>query len=796
MARRHSHVLTPRNPERGLAKHYSFQNSDIYAVKIENLPKVAKEEDLRERLKDYEAVIVSIRIQNCPESPVNYAYVNCKDLSKAQEIVSLVNKMMLWSKLLNAKIKSEATSSRQKTLPYGNSSGRDISTVKILLPSNLSGAAELNSYFRQYGELRSNIIIRTGNPNYAYVNFKDPFSAQVACCKSPHQIGGMSVVAIPHKGAGRLRPLFPLPPDEEYVSMEFVCNRLAIKCVKEEISQYLKTNCYSQVNFRARTDRITVHAQKKFIEVQFQIKKIIVEQESMILEREIQLECCYLPILADQGMQRKLYEMKEQVLFEVKIRSTQGYVSLEELTQSYSQSDQKTVDSDTLESYLLPNTVENRSLSYKWFWKDDDHKFQPYSPTDSKRLESVFGSSFPVVQLTIGKFNYSIDTRKRRQTNQRTGKEREIRRRPVAGSIGSMLKPVYRSMQSPKIGLAAQTTIRDQEVEYTDDCESVKYNIKVQLKAHSNYLQEIRREITEEMDNYIKEIEVDIPCDPEPRDRLIRIAQKSFVTVKDVDSKSKIVLKGALDVIKTASIQLKEEILNIQLRDDKVAKLQAKKDYLVLPDTWDPQEDLSCELKEVSRNSSEWNKIHLRMVEPGFYIEIIKIERIQNPWLWEVFDRSRKRMSDKNQGQVNEKELFHGTRRTPPKKIYDSEQGFDNRLASTGLWGEGTYFASSAKYSNSYAYCTDEGYKQMFLAQVITGITCKCPQNNSLKAPPKKSEYQSLFSTVFSNTGGLKFEDERYDSVSGVTRGAGRESEIYVIYEHGKVYPAYLITYT
>ena len=84
----------------------------------------------------------------------------------------------------------------------------------------------------------------------------------------------------------------------------------------------------------------------------------------------------------------------------------------------------------------------------------------------------------------------------------------------------------------------------------------------------------------------------------------------------------------------------------------------------------------------------------------------------------------------------------------------------------------------------------------MFLAQVITGITCKCPQNNSLKAPPKKSEYQSLFSTVFSNTGGLKFEDERYDSVSGVTRGAGRESEIYVIYEHGKVYPAYLITYT
>ena len=90
MANHHSHVLTPRNPGRGLAKHYSFQNSDIYPVKIENLSKVAKEEDLRERLKGYEAVIVSIRIQNCPESPVNYAYVNCRDLPKAQEIVSLL----------------------------------------------------------------------------------------------------------------------------------------------------------------------------------------------------------------------------------------------------------------------------------------------------------------------------------------------------------------------------------------------------------------------------------------------------------------------------------------------------------------------------------------------------------------------------------------------------------------------------------------------------------------------------------------------------------------------------------
>jgi hypothetical protein len=36
------------------------------------------------------------------------------------------------------------------------------------------------------------------------------------------------------------------------------------------------------------------------------------------------------------------------------------------------------------------------------------------------------------------------------------------------------------------------------------------------------------------------------------------------------------------------------------------------------------------------------------------------------------------------------------------------------------------------------------------------------------------------------------FEDERYDSVSGDTNG----SEVFVIYEQGKTYPAYLITYS
>ena len=36
------------------------------------------------------------------------------------------------------------------------------------------------------------------------------------------------------------------------------------------------------------------------------------------------------------------------------------------------------------------------------------------------------------------------------------------------------------------------------------------------------------------------------------------------------------------------------------------------------------------------------------------------------------------------------------------------------------------------------------------------------------------------------------FADERYDSVHGKSRG----SDIYVVYDHDKAYPAYLITYS
>jgi hypothetical protein len=48
--------------------------------------------------------------------------------------------------------------------------------------------------------------------------------------------------------------------------------------------------------------------------------------------------------------------------------------------------------------------------------------------------------------------------------------------------------------------------------------------------------------------------------------------------------------------------------------------------------------------------------------------------------------------------------LWHGTRENKPSLIYDSQEGFDKRFSSKGMWGEAIYFAVNASYSHMYRY--------------------------------------------------------------------------------------------
>ena len=216
---------------------------------------------------------------------------------------------------------------------------------------------------------------------------------------------------------------------------------------------------------------------------------------------------------------------------------------------------------------------------------------------------------------------------------------------------------------------------------------------------------------------------------------------------------------------------ISEAILQILSAMDQTFQINAEVGFPV-PEEWEVPQEENIVVKSVQKGSAEWchveNKWKETMSQP-----IKKIERIQNKWQWNHYCLSQRRIKDKNNGQDNELWLFHGTRYNKPSDIYTSEKGFDFRFSHAGLWGNGSYFAKNASYSLKYAFNLDKNNKQMFFARVITGISIKMSQDKTLRMPP------------------CKCDGDRYDSVKGYVSG----SDIYVVYEHDKSYPAYLITF-
>lgn len=93
-------------------------------------------------------------------------------------------------------------------------------------------------------------------------------------------------------------------------------------------------------------------------------------------------------------------------------------------------------------------------------------------------------------------------------------------------------------------------------------------------------------------------------------------------------------------------------------------------------------------------------------------------------------------------------------------------------------WGKGIYFAQKASYSNSYAHAIGTA-KQMFLATVLVGDDVALPSDPKIRFPPQKPN------------GSLNTQVEKFDSVKGNTGG----SDVWIIYDNGRAYPSYLISY-
>jgi poly [ADP-ribose] polymerase 7/11/12/13 len=188
-------------------------------------------------------------------------------------------------------------------------------------------------------------------------------------------------------------------------------------------------------------------------------------------------------------------------------------------------------------------------------------------------------------------------------------------------------------------------------------------------------------------------------------------------------------------------------------------------------------------LFDMDRESEEFKTVQLFFAKTmPCNIVLDAIQRIENGPQHDIFCVQRKnvRKDMRKVGKRFERSsillLFHGTSESALDSIINSTSGFQPLLAgsATGaIWGDGTYFARDASYSDSYACRTTLGTKKMLAVKVLVGLTTQ--GKSGLKQMPRLcgGEYVCYHSLV--------------DNVDNPS--------IFVVQQTGQGYPAYLITY-
>ena len=133
-----------------------------------------------------------------------------------------------------------------------------------------------------------------------------------------------------------------------------------------------------------------------------------------------------------------------------------------------------------------------------------------------------------------------------------------------------------------------------------------------------------------------------------PHAKISEISTKHDVKVHELTS-NKVVFIGSENKVLKATVEIKDIMLQYSKHES-------------YPDEWEPQDE-NLELKVLNSSSSEWCKVSQLFNATLSSKQIVKIERIQNKWLWEKYYQHSERMQRKNEGMANEMLLFHGTKK-------------------------------------------------------------------------------------------------------------------------------------
>ncbi|XP_036600120.1 protein mono-ADP-ribosyltransferase PARP14-like [Trichosurus vulpecula] len=200
------------------------------------------------------------------------------------------------------------------------------------------------------------------------------------------------------------------------------------------------------------------------------------------------------------------------------------------------------------------------------------------------------------------------------------------------------------------------------------------------------------------------------------------------------------------------------------------------KSQVEIPNHWDDMKDQNLLLVDLPSGHEEYKQIKDRFCQTCANYTIVKIQRIQNKSLWNLYKTRKIFMDDQNKHKNNERCLFHGTDTDSVSHV--NSQGFNRSYAGKNatLWGKGTYFAVDALYSAEDTYSKPDinGRKHMYYVRVLTGDYTL--GNPSFIVPPTKITQDAYV---------------LYDSVTDNTTNPS----LFVIFSDNQAYPEYLITF-
>ena len=453
----------------------------------------------------------------------------------------------------------------------------------------------------------------------------------------------------------------------------------------------------------------------------------------------------------------------------------------------------------------LPKTPQTPQTPQIYFqWCENDGTWKPYSDSSTQTLRQAYTSNPKgTARISRSNYTYTVDFSSMTQSNDQTSVLRNIRLVNSSASAGDdvdSLEPVP-LLQPPSFwkDIGTETVV---------------------LYGRKDLLDQVRERFENLVKQLMKKTEFDVRH--VSRNDLIPImsaCKASFVKLALDDHTSgslKVKVEGFYKDVRSTETEIRANLM--KLMQEQTPNLEGP------PKHWEQHAaDEICKLVLLQPPLPEYSEVINKFRSTMPKASLLKVERVQNTWLWTRYQQDKHRIVQKSATGANEMIVYHGTSVNLPVHIYKGEQGFEARLATSGMWGTASYFAVNASYSDTYAYQDPNGNKQIFSVKICAGDVIEMPPDKKLRLPPLKSDItqsplnlaqpgslqpqlptHSLNQLLTASPVSLpaqasgptiqaasQFSNERYDTVSGQTGG----SKVYMIYENGRAYPEYLITY-